>query len=575
MSGLGQGFAQAMTPLQYVQRADGLPAHRVLLISAEGKNRDILHAARKALSVAALCDVLTFSHTSPLAVLAGSAASARVLSFDAPWGRDGYLATNTLLASVVLGLRLQGDSINGGLLSAFLPLYRTSGKLDALAREVANTGRLLVLHGTNGLVAAVDTESKLSEAAFAFTQVADFRQFAHGRHIQLARPSSPVPVIAFVSADDEALWRATRAEFPQEVTVVECALPSDFSAAAIAGLLIVLALVEKVAAIMGQDPGQPEVPDFARRIHAIDSSKLLPRPVGIGVNPKLAAIEADIGFEAAQQAGVRYLERLRRARFAALILDFDGTMCETAKRAEGLDPRLAPVVIDLLQRGITIAVASGRGNSLHEDLQARLPSDTWFRCLLGCYSASLVIPLAHAWPVTGAEPELEAVQHELEALGIYPDNGFKLSARVAQLTIRSRSGDGVDALWVLCSSLVDDRPGWRVFRSAHSVDVLAPTAVKTAIVDVLARQLGLDPLTQLCRIGDRGEPAGNDSELLAHGLSLSVDGVSADPESCWLFGDASLGPVERAAHYLESLVVEDGSARFDERALALWEKQLA
>ncbi|MBX3656507.1 MAG: hypothetical protein KF686_20205 [Ramlibacter sp.] len=575
LSGLGVGFAQPMTPLQYVQRADGLPAHRVLLISAEGKNRDILHAAHTALSVASGCDVLTFSHASPLATLAMATPSARVLCFDPPWGRDGYLATNSLLASIVLGLRLHGAAIDGRLLAAFLPLYRATGKLDALASEVARTGRLLALHGAHGLVAAIDTESKLSEAAFAFTQVSDFRQFAHGRHIQLARPDAPVPIIAFVSPGDEVLWRATRADTPEQVTVLECALPDDASAAAIAGLLAVMALVEKVAAELGQDPGQPAVPDFARRIHALDTSNLLPRPTGTNGNPKLAALEATMGREAAVQAGRRYLERLRNARFAALVLDFDGTMCETAKRVAGLDPRLLPIVVGLLQHGITIAFASGRGNSLHEDLRARLPPDSWPRCLLGCYSASLVLPLENPWPATASDPQLDEVQHQLESLGIRPEHGFKLSARVAQLTIRSKKGDGVGALFALCSSLVRGREGWRVFRSAHSVDVLAPAAIKTAVIDVLARRAALDPLTEVCRIGDRGELAGNDSELLAQGLGLSVDGVSADPASCWIFGEISFGPVERAAHYLGSLVLEDGKARFDDRVLTLWEQQLA
>ncbi|CAN0467586.1 unnamed protein product, partial [Phaeothamnion confervicola] len=226
----------------------------VLLVSAEGKNRDILHATRKALPAAAACDVLTFSHTSPLAVLVGDEPSARVFFFDPPWGRDGYLATNSLLASVVLGLRLHGVDIDGLLLGAFLPLYRTTDKLNELAGEVARTGRLLALHGAHGLVAAVDAESKLAEAAFAFTQVSDFRQFAHGRHIQLARPDVPVPIIAFVGPDDEALWHATHAEIPLQVPIFTCALPKDAPAAAIVGLLVVVALVEKVAAIRGQDP---------------------------------------------------------------------------------------------------------------------------------------------------------------------------------------------------------------------------------------------------------------------------------------------------------------------------------
>lgn len=575
LSGLRQGFAQAMTPLQYVQRADGLPPHRVLLVSAEGKNRDILHAARKALSAAAACHVLTFSHASPLVALAGAEPSARVLCFEPPWGRDGYLATNSLLASVVLGLRLHGVDIDGHLLGAFLPLYRATGKLNALAGEVARTGRLLALHGTHGLVAAVDAESKLAEAAFAFTQVSDFRQFAHGRHIQLARPDASVPVIAFVGPDDEALWRATRAEIPEHVNVFTCALPKDAPAAAIVGLLIVMALVEKVAAILGQDPGQPDVPDFARRIHALDTSSFVSRPVSTAVNPKLAALEMSMSSGSAMQAGMNYLARLRQARFAALVLDFDGTMCETAKREDGLDPRLTPIVTKLLQHGITIAFASGRGNSLHEDLLARLPQDVWPRCFLGCYSGSLVTPLAQSWPETTTDLQVDDIQRQLAALGVRPENGFKLSARVAQLTIRDKKGDDVDALFTLCSSLVQGRAGWRVFRSAHSVDVLAPGAVKSAVVDVLAHQLALDPLTEICRIGDRGEPTGNDSELLAQGLSLSVDGVSADPASCWLFGEASMSPVERAAHYLGSLIFEDGRARFDDRVLVLWEEQLA
>ena len=82
MSSLRQNFAQGMTPLQYVQCVDHLPPHRVLLVSAEGKNRDILHAARKALSTAMTCDVLTFSHASPLVALAEAEPSPRVFSFD-------------------------------------------------------------------------------------------------------------------------------------------------------------------------------------------------------------------------------------------------------------------------------------------------------------------------------------------------------------------------------------------------------------------------------------------------------------------------------------------------------------
>jgi len=37
----------------------------------------------------------------------------------------------------------------------------------------------------------------------------------------------------------------------------------------------------------------------------------------------------------------------------------------------------------------------------------------------------------------------------------------------------------------------------------------------------------------ILRLGDRGEESGNDFELLASGLSLSVDGVSAALDQAW------------------------------------------
>jgi fructoselysine-6-P-deglycase FrlB-like protein len=573
--GAGHTAALAMTPLQYVQRADTLPRHAAMLISAEGKNRDILHAAQKAFALAEGTEALTFSRDSPLSRLAANAPSARVYCFDAPWGRDGYLATNSLLASVVLGLRLRGLGIAAGPLAAFLGLYRITDRLNALAADVASTRRLLALHGSNGLVAAVDLESKLAEAAFSFTQLADLRQFAHGRHIQLGRTEAPVPVIAFISQHEDRLWKHTRDEIPGHVTVVACPLPQDPATATIAGLLIVMALVEKIAVVLNQDPGQPAVPDFARRIHALDSSTLSPAPMGQSANPKLATLEASMGREEALQAGLQFLDRLKHARFRALVLDFDGTLCETTRRDHGLDERLAPVVVRLLEAGLTVAFASGRGNSLHDDLRRRLPPATWPRCLLGSYSGSFVIPLTESWPGAAADSPLLALQRQLEELGVRQEHGFTINARVAQLMIRSDNGDGVDILFQLCSTLVGELAGWRVFRSAHSVDILTPAAAKTSVVAHLSRHLGVNPLTEVCRIGDRGEQFGNDSELLSEGLSLSVDGVSADPQSCWFFGPPQWGSVERAAHYLGSVLVTDGAAHFDERVLTLWKQQLA
>jgi hydroxymethylpyrimidine pyrophosphatase-like HAD family hydrolase/fructoselysine-6-P-deglycase FrlB-like protein len=563
------GIGIAWTPMQYALRGKNLPSHRVLLVSAEGKNSDILLAARCSLDWATGVETLTFSETSPLlSLLAGKAVTT---ALQAPWGKDGYLATNSLIAALLVAFRLQGsESLDPLLLRAWFKASRTSFLLSQAGEQIAAARKVLVLYGNQGQTGAVDIESKISEAGFGFAQITDFRQFAHGRHIQLVDQQSPFPVLSFVSPAETELWAATRRLIPEYVPVTECQLPESFEMASICGVLNGMIMMESASKVLHQDPGSPVVPEFARRIHFINPRQYFSHD-GSRYNRKVASLEPALGCDGAKQAGASFIERLRLTRFRAVVMDFDGTLCETTKRKDGLDPSLKPLLLTLLDHGIVLAFASGRGRSIYNDLRKKIPEKYWDKVILGMYSGSVVLFLSENYPeVETVDQRIAAAQNELESLGLTGNGRISLSPRFGQLTVRESQAQSTELIAELCELVAEKIGGLRTYRSAHSVDLVSDGTSKLAVVEALRLKFGIDDPDAVLRLGDRGERSGNDYELLGDGLGLSVDGVSDDPLHCWLLGDPKLSPVQRCAHLLQALEVNVEQACFSEAALDHW-----
>ena len=119
---------------------------------------------------------------------------------------------------------------------------------------------------------------------------------------------------------------------------------------------------------------------------------------------------------------------------------------------------------------------------------------------------------------------------------------------IAHTAARLLAGEGLPS-YVVCSS--------------HSIDVLLTDQRKGAVVDALRRLAG-DPAARFFRIGDRGTWPGNDFDLLADPLGLSVDEVSRSPSACWnLAPPGALGP-PATMYYLRRLHAgADGLLRLD------------
>ncbi len=549
-------FAVPMTPLEYVQRAIYLPQHTAWLLSAEGKNADILQAAATAIERSVPIKIVTFAPEAPLVkMLSQRAPTAKILSLVAPWGKDGYLATNSLIATGALVGRHFG--FKPEMLEAITTLDRWRAASErALVDALAGGQRLLVLHALSGMTAAVDAESKFAEAALGTVQRCDLRQFAHGRHIQLAQGDERIACMAIISVEELDLWMATRRELPADIAVSTCLTLSDPASAALTGLCAVYGLVQAVAQRKQVDPGEPTVPAFARRLHAL-RTVAYQAPAAAKAPPGSRKVEILLrsGFapDAIALALSRYRDRLGQAQFCGVALDFDGTCCETSRRLDGIETDLAFELTRLARLGIKLGFATGRGDSLHANLRSALPADVWQHVVLACHSGSTVLKLSDPWRASSPEADLVKLLPELHRRGITAETGFAVRAHGGQLTVEHRDPTRFAKAALILNDAVSSRPGWRLFRPAHSMDVLLAGTTKTAVIDLLLAPERQDRTGVVLRIGDRGEQWGNDSELLRDPFGISVDGVSPEPDVAWDAWPFEVQPPRRTLGCLQAL----------------------
>lgn len=574
---------QAITPLELISVASRV-ASRTLLLSAEGKNMDVLAAARASASADAATAAITLTRSNPLLDLANETDALRTFAFQMDWTKDGYLATNSLLATVLLLYRAFFEGEPDKSLSMIFSRARLAARREAISHldglEKVIGRRLLVLYSMKARPFAVDLESKLSEAALAPVQICDFRQFAHGRHLQLASREPPVLLSVF-SNIEAPLARATTSPVSSEVETIELEVEGTTDQdLAVAGLIDAMFLTEAIARHGPGDPGQPDVPEFGKRIHRLDVGTLLSPSI-----PSLSRLEiaarrkesiatrTETLNELTVEAAKVFAQRLAQARFKALVCDFDGTLCRAEDRFEGMPPYLVDILTRLIEQGMILAIASGRGDSLRDDLFRRFPAHLHKLIHVGYYSGSVLQLLGDTFAKADPNPEfgllLDWVKKSAYARFWKPlgqaARGGQLSLRVHSPTQSQRFRGAIRA-WLDTTG----RREWRVYCSGHSVDVLDPSTSKRLVVERLAAEYSLDPTTEILRIGDCGHEDGNDYELLRNGIGLSCDSVSADLDSCWNFGPNGCNQAEVTALYLRCLQSTDDSFKLDMSQLLPW-----
>jgi fructoselysine-6-P-deglycase FrlB-like protein len=172
------------TPLEIICSPALASSSPVFLISAEGKNPDIVEALDRARRFSSrTVHVLTNRNDSPLMKQVRALPGVKPYVFELA-NKDGYLATNSLLLDAVLIARAYGE-LNG----RKQPMPNDMSKLRVGSQtivdwienarpfiaEASRRGALIVVYSPLLRSVAADLESKLSEGALLHVQLADLR----------------------------------------------------------------------------------------------------------------------------------------------------------------------------------------------------------------------------------------------------------------------------------------------------------------------------------------------------------------------------------------------------------------
>lgn len=579
-----RNLATASTPLvATAQTSDSATAG--WLLSAAGGNTDICSAARALIQreprhLGVLCGSLDSS----LVKLCQKHPFVDLLSYPLPAGRDGFLATNSLLGFTAIlsrayAVEYDSDSDWIDAVDCLKPLLVEGASAvdswDASTTELWARPTTLVLHGTATRIAAVDLESRFTEAAIGHIQCSDYRNFAHGRHHWLAKRGSSSAVLAFVTDEDRALADRTLALIPASIPCARIELDGNLIALALASLVAAMRITGWAGTERGIDPGRPGVPSFGRKIY-----NLRPRlDRRVPEVPRLrrrdaAALErkTDEALDRLAAKGqlaywrtalAAFRRRLYAARFAGVVLDYDGTLVDSRNRAAGPDPAIQASLVRLVEAGVGIAIATGRGKSVRQELQRCMDPSLWSRILVGYYNGAEVGVLSDDGVPDGSEDVCAELGPLKEALHRRPElvRYAQHENRRSQITLMASSILPVGRLWETASEVVNMTgiESATVTRSDHSVDILAPGVTKMRVVSRLRETVGGGSILVL---GDQGRWPGNDYQILSEPYALSVDQVSIDPATCWNLGaPGQRGPVV-TLEYLSSLEVQGGRLKF-------------
>jgi len=561
----------ACTPLGLNELLNSLNNCRVVLLSAEGRNNDILNSALLARASDIPCAAITLTDVNPLTRFADQECSLHAFSYNMDWGKDGYLATNTLLAMVMIVakayFKVTFDELAPLVTDIYLDQMRKKLEQRRDLNEISKRG-VVLLHGADSELFAVDLESKLAESALARCEVVDYRQFAHGRHLQFSRNDVATPfVIAAFTAAEAPLANAMMALFPPSVRCLTFEVEGETEPARALTSLVGSILFTEAAGIAAEiDPGQPDVPDFGRKIYSQNSADYLPFFLNenlLDIAVKRKAKSRDLSHKASKalhKAARTYIKRIEKSTFKALICDFDGTLCHAHQRFDGVHPKIAKRLVELLNDGLQLGIASGRGDSVFTELRRIVPEPLWPQVWVGLYSGSVITRLDKSFKKPKINPDLKRAEHWLNTTALRYFIKASASRRGGQMSFRVQDHTIAARITSAFNHRASDtgHPEWRAFSSGHSIDLLDGSTSKMNVVAYVAAVLKINPETEILRIGDAGHAGGNDYELMQSSLSLSAEHVSESLTCCWNFSPAGVRQADSTHFYLQSMRCKAG-----------------
>lgn len=560
-------MAKAVTPLELIYSKNAFRNSNVLFISASGKNTDIIFSYKTAINngvnrTYSMC----MNMNSSLSQIASKHSISSVYEFDNPAGKDGFLATNSLVG--FFGILYKALEFSPSFeVELNIDGRHFSHDLDDFISKINSDFTFTILYAGWGQPVAIDIESKLAEAALGDVLFSDYRNFGHGRHHWFDKRKNNSAIIALITPTEEHLAQKTLSLLPKDIPILMIDTKLKGSVASIELLIKSFKLVQRLGEIQNIDPGKPGVPEFGSKLYKLNYQKMFAQKITPEILRMRHSIELKASISSFENLKINekhfwiksyneFLEKLSSIAFGSIIFDYDGTICSSKNRLIGPDEQIGKQLIRLLEKGIIIGIATGRGQSVRKDLQKIIPQQFWNKIFLGYYNCSSIGLLSdNNLPdkTLSVDSHLESVYHKLQ--------NFKFNIRPElkpdQITIEIQNKSEWKKVREAIIQFIQELnlSNIQILESSHSMDIVNQRkSNKLNILEYCSQKALNNELSDKCLcIGDKGKWPGNDFQLLSSPYSLSVDEVSMLPDSCWNFSPLGLKNIESTIYYLSCL----------------------
>lgn len=561
--------SRAVTPLELISNPTLAATSPIFIISAEGKNPDVLEALQRARKHSSRSvHVVTNRAESPLMTRARELHDVTTHIFELA-EKDGYLATNSLVLDATLVTRafeeLDGRSATpippDQIVLSGVPLPKWIENSRPFAEEVARRCGLIVVYSPRLRAIAEDLESKLSEAALTFSQFADFRSFAHGRHLWLTDRAADTAFLVLTEPGTRQLWDDMQSQIPSDVPVFDLSLVGSTPNDLLQGLIGVMHLVSAVANAADRNIAKPAISPLGRQLYYADLPSLIPPHEETSPRGEPSKYEVlGAHWPARRENGKmrRALEATQAAfrdrSFSAIVFDYDGTLCSSSARDVAPSGAIINHLTRLTSEGAIVGIASGRGGSISEFLEEQLAPSLWPKVRLALYNGGWIGRLGDR--PAKAERASEFLIHAERIVANLQSSGVPIASVRAtpphQLSVRFDNGVSTESMWFVVVDAFKQAglESGTILRSKHSIDILSRGVSKSHLVARIVQDESLDPYSVLT-MGDLGAWPGNDSSLLQHQFSLSVDLPSRRLDRGWKLAPHYKRDVDATLWYLD------------------------
>lgn len=572
---LGLGISLVMTPMEFILSLDDAADTDIWLFGDDAHNPEMRAASRAAGSRSGGRARRIFICHSGISDIPGEFNPICLPVIDLPNGPDAIysmvaMVSALLFASDRLTERPHGAALASTLIHSTKPVGSTF-QLAGLNKD----DRVLLLHDPQLMPFACMMEAFLWQYRMVSVHRSDFHEFACNQYRWSFLHSEPSYMLALTTCESQFIWDRLRVALPtnNRSQNIGCGDGGRYANAS--------AMLQGLAAL---PPSLPAVDDNARCQPFTGVDEIL------GVRNALDTLAANLTPAVVHKLSARHLQdpvfdenkslsmvgkqRLRKlasARFVGIACDYDGTVVpnEPPEARLGAPPAvLIDQLVRLVDDGILVGIATGRGSSAGARMREALPERLHSEILIGYFNGALIQTLDVDISVNGPEEHrhVAEVTHWVASSMTVKPNAH-IYAGSFQVTVLLDDildvGRFVKQM-ATCPAIANGE--MRLVRSQHSFDVIPSEATKLSVVRRLSERSG-NKEGHVLAIGDSGSAQGNDYELLLQPHAISVDHVCGDCEGTWsLFGNHVRGPAA-FLQILQSMRVENGSAAIDVAAL--------